>query len=399
MTDNAARAELRRSYAGPAFLSFGFRPFFLLAGIWAPVTLLVSLWMILGGEAPSVAWPAIDWHVHEMLFGYVAAAIAGFLLTAVPNWTGRLPVRGAPLLGLACLWGLGRLAMLVSGWIGLVAAAAVDLVFLVGLAVVAAREIVAGGNWRNLPIVSMIGLLVLANALFHAEVLGLVSSAGVAARFAIAVVTLLIALIGGRIVPSFTRNWLVARESQALPVPFGRFDKLSLVLTALACVVWIAAPDGPVTAVALAFAAVANGARFLRWQGHRTLREPLLFVLHLGYAWVPAGLALSAASAWSPAVPPVAGVHALTVGAMATMTLAVMSRAILGHTGRALKAPAGLTVSFVLITFAALCRMAVAVIPDGATALLALSAAAWIGAFVLFLLACGPMLFRPRTDG
>ena len=217
----------RRDYAGPALFSYGFRPFFLAAGAWAAFGILLWLPQYLGWFALPTAFGALDWHIHEMLYGYVAAAIAGFLLTAIPNWTGRLPVSGWPLAALAALWLAGRVAMLFSGRIGGVAAAAIDVSFLATLAAVAAREIVAGKNWRNLRVLAVLGVLVAGNIVYHAEVL----TAGAAVygvRIAIAAVVLLISLIGGRIVPSFTNNWLARNNPGRKPVPFARFDMAAI---------------------------------------------------------------------------------------------------------------------------------------------------------------------------
>jgi len=397
MITNAERAAARRGYAGPALFSLGFRPFFLLAGGWAPLALLLSLWMMFGNPGLPVAWAPVDWHVHELLFGYLAAAIAGFLLTAVPNWTGRLPVKGWPLAGLAVLWIAGRIAVLISEAIGPGATAALDLIFLTALFFVAAREIVLGRNWRNTPIVAAVALLLAANALFHAETAGLSEPFGGATRLGISVVTMLVALIGGRIVPSFTRNWLARQEDQALPAPFGRFDKLTLGLTLAALGLWTFLPDGAPTGTLLGLAAAANGVRLARWRGLATAGEPLLGVLHLGYLWIPVGLALLSLAVFFSDVPVVAGLHGLTAGAMATMTLAVMSRATLGHTGRDLTASPGLNTAFLLITLAAFSRIVAPLYADGYMPLVTLSAAAWVGAFVCFLLVCGPMMVRPRA--
>ncbi len=397
MTTNAERAAARRDYTGPALFSYGFRPFFLLAGLWAPLVLLISLWMMFGDADLPVAWGAVEWHVHEMLFGYLAAAIAGFLLTAVPNWTGRLPVHGRRLAALAGLWLLGRLAMLVSDWLGAAATAVFDIAFLAALCLVAAREIGLGKNIRNIPMVAALALLALANALFHAETAGVAPSEGTAIRLGIAVVAMLVALIGGRIVPSFTRNWLARDGTEDLPAPFSLFDKLTLALSLAALALWTAVPDGLAIGVLLAAAAVANAVRLARWRGVRTGAEPLLGVLHLGYLWIPIGLSLLAASAVAPAMPLAAGLHALSVGAMATMTLAVMSRATLGHTGRALTASQGLVTAFLLITLAAFSRVVAPLYDEGYLPLVTLSAAAWVGAFVCFLIVCAPMLLRPRV--
>lgn len=385
-----------RPFTGPAVFSQGFRPFFLLAGIWAVAALALSFGMFQGWIALPTAFGVVEWHYHEMLFGYVAAAIAGFLLTAIPNWTGGLPLQGAPLIGLVALWIAGRVAVMGSDWIGAGAAAVIDLGFLAVLGGVAARQIVSGRNWRNLPPVLAIALFLVCNALSHAVVLGLVDADGVARRGGIAVVVMLIVLIGGRIIPSFTRNWLAKRKAGALPARFNSFDRIALGTTVLALGYWTVAPDGTVAAALAALAAVVNLVRQMRWQGFATLPEPLLWVLHLGYLWIPVGLSLLAASHWWPSISSNGAVHALTVGAFGTMTLAVMSRATLGHTGRALTAGPGLTAAFVLVTCAALARVLASLFDAAYLPLLTIAAAGWIAAFLCYLMVCGKMFFAGR---
>lgn len=380
--------------AGPAFLSAGFRTFFFLAALWAMVALALALAQLFGGVALPTAADPVSWHAHEMLFGYLAAAIAGFLLTAIPNWTGRLPLSGRPLLGLALAWGAGRLAMASSAWIGALPAAGLDLLFPLALSIVVLREILAGRNWRNLPVGFAGPLLLIANGLFHAGLAGLLETPDLGLRLGIAVVTLLIALIGGRIIPSFTRNWLAKRKAARLPAPFGRYDVLTLVATLAALAAWLVAPSAPASGALLVAAGGLNLVRLLRWCGLATAPEPLLWILHLGYLWIPAGLLLSALSAFAAGIAPSAGLHALTVGAMATMTLAVMSRATLGHSGRPLRAGPGLTSAFCLITLAAVARLLASLVPDHTLALIGLSALAWFVAFALFLRVCGPLLLR-----
>ena len=236
-----AALQRRRDYTGPALFAYGFRPFFLAAGLWAALGILLWLPQYMGVFTLRTHFSALDWHIHEMLYGYVAATVAGFLLTAIPNWTGRLPVSGWPLACLALLWLAGRAAILLSAEIGGLAAALVDVSFLMALAAVAAREIVAGKNWRNLRVLIVLGVLILGNIVFHAEVL-LKGAAGYGNRIGIAAVILLISLIGGRIVPSFTNNWLTRNNPGRLPVPFSRFDMVTIVVSAIALLGWIAAP-------------------------------------------------------------------------------------------------------------------------------------------------------------
>src|SRR5262249_6369618 len=320
-----------RPYAGPALLPYGFRPFFLLGSIFAGCAVLAWLPAFYGELTISTAFVPRDWHVHEMIYGYAAARVTGFLLTAVPNWTGRLPVQGGSLAVLLALWLGGRIAVLLSAHIGWAAAAAIDLAFLAGVAAVVAREIVAGRNWGNLKVLGVISVLMAGNLAFplEAHVRG-VADYGI--RLGIAAVLMLIMIVGGRIIPSFTRNWLARENPGRLPAPFGRFDVASLAIGALALVMWIVLPFASVTAVALLVAAFAHPARLARWAGDRTLRDRLVVVLHAGYAFVPVGFLLVGLGALG-IVAPSAGIHAWTVGAIGTMTLAVMTRASLGHTG------------------------------------------------------------------
>jgi uncharacterized protein involved in response to NO len=386
-----------RAYAGPAILAQGFRPFFLLAGIWAPAVLPLFIAMVQGQTALPTAFDAVSWHYHEMLFGFVAAAMAGFLLTAIPNWTGRLPLQGTGLLGLVVLWLAGRVAVAVSGQIGVWPAALIDLTFLSALAAVTLREIVAGHNWRNLPIVAAVALFLLSNALSHAEAIGLVEAGGAARRCAIAVVIMLISLVGGRIVPSFTQNWLAKRDTAKLPAAYGRFDHATLAVALVALAVWALEPEGGVTIALVGLAAVLHLFRWARWRGYATFPEPLLWVLHLAYLWIPVGLGLLALSPLWPAMPPTAAIHALTAGAMGTMTLAVMSRAILGHTGRALHAGPTLTAAYLCITLAAVFRVLSPFWIELNWPMLFVAAGLWFAAFLLYLALCGPMLALRRA--
>jgi uncharacterized protein involved in response to NO len=206
-------------------LSAGFRPFFLIAGLWACFSMAVWILMLGGTIVLPTAFDPITWHFHELLFGFVAAAIAGFLLTAIPNWTGRLPLQGWPLGGLVLLWSAGRLAVAFSAWTGALPAMAVDLSFLIVFGAVVAREVLAGRNWRNLPILAALALLAVANAMIYAGLLGRTEWEQSGKRLAVAVVIMLIALIGGRIIPSFTTNWLRRQDVALLPVAFNRYDR------------------------------------------------------------------------------------------------------------------------------------------------------------------------------
>jgi uncharacterized protein involved in response to NO len=387
-----------RDYTGPAFLSIGFRPFFLGGAAWAAAAMVIWIGLLAGWWLVAGDYGAVPWHAHEFLFGYVGAVMTGFLLTVVPNWTGRLPVRGRPLLALFLLWLAGRAALLFSDTIGVVPAAAVDSLFLLTLAAVALREVLAGRNWRNLKVVAILGLFAATNILFHAEVIA-TGVADHAARAAIALVLILITLIGGRIIPSFTRNWLVKQGVARLPVPFGRFDAIAIVVAAAALLSWVAVPGAVATGVALLAAGAVQTLRLVRWAGAPTWREPLLLVLHIGYALVPLGFfAVGAAVLQPDVIPPSGALHVWTAGGMVLMTLAVMTRATLGHTGRELVAGGATWAIYLAAGVAMLTRVAAPALPEASTPLLHLAAAAWILGFSLFAVWYGQMLVRARVD-
>jgi uncharacterized protein involved in response to NO len=386
-----------RPYAGPALLSYGFRPFFLLGAVWAGAAVLAWLPMFYGELTISTAFAPRDWHIHEMLYGYVAAVVTGFLLTAVPNWTGRLPVQGTPLAMLLALWLAGRVAVTMSAHIGWLAAAVIDVAFLVAVAAVAAREIAAGRNWGNMKILVVLGVLIAGNVTFHLEAhLRGVADYGI--RVGIAALIALVMVIGGRIVPSFTRNWLARENPGRLPAPFGRFDVAALALSVLALVSWIAAPFAIVTGVVLLVAAAVQSVRLARWAGDRTARDRLVLVLHLGYAFVPVGFVLVGFGALG-IVAPSAGIHAWTAGAIGTMTLAVMTRASLGHTGHELRASWSTQSIYAAVLIAALARICAALEPSHIDALLHVAAFAWAAAFLGFAVTYGPLLMAPRQIG
>jgi uncharacterized protein involved in response to NO len=379
---------------GPALLSYGFRPFFLFGAVYAGLAVLAWMPVFTGTLELMTAFAPRDWHVHEMLYGYVPAIVAGFLLTAIPNWTGRLPLQGRPLAVLVLAWLAGRAAVNLSALTGWAAAAAIDASFLVLVAAAAAREIAAGRNWRNLKVVVLVSLLAAGNIAFHLEA-HFAGTAEYATRAGLAVVIMLITLIGGRIVPSFTRNWLVRENPGRLPAPFGRFDIGVVAVSAATLALWVALPLATVTGIGLVFAGLLNMVRLARWAGDRTLRDRLVLVLHVAYAFVPLGLLLLGCAVFGH-VPEAAGIHAFGGGAIGTMTLAVMTRASLGHTGRALVASAATQTIYAAVVAAALLRIAAALLPEIAITLLSLSAAAWAVAFVGFGLVYGPLLALPR---
>lgn len=391
-----ATMQKLRDYKGPALLSHGFRPFFLFGAVYAGVMIPLWLAVFAGHLSLPLEFAPRDWHVHEMLFGYVGAVVAGFLLTAVPNWTGRLPIQGVPLAVLFSSWVAGRLAVTFGGWVAWQIALAVDATFLMLLAAAAAREIAAGRKWNNLKVVAIISLLALVNVAFHLEV-HLYGAAEYSTRAGIALVVTLVCVIGGRIVPSFTRNWLARRTPGRLPVSFNRFDAIVMIVGICAMILWVYEPTGGLTAGALTAAGLLHLARLVRWAGERTFSDRLVLILHVAYGFVPAGFFLSALASID-LVAQGAGVHAWTGGAIGSMTIAVMTRASLGHTGQALKASALVQAVYAAIVVAALARVCAALEPIHAVPLLTASGIAWMFAFFGFAVAYAPLLCRAKRS-
>jgi len=384
-----------RQFDGPALFRQGFRPFFLAAGLWAFLALALWLSTLAGALTVPTAFSPVAWHAHELIFGFAVASIAGFLLTAIPNWTGRMPLQGLRLAALFGLWIVGRIAMATSALIGPVLAAVLDLSFLVALLAVVVREIVAGRNLRNLPMPMALAVLILANLLTHMEATAYAMTGAIGQRLGIATVILLISLIGGRIIPSFTRNWMMKRDETRLPVEFSPFDRFCLILTVAALGAWVAGVKGPVLGVLAIVAGALGFIRLARWRGHRTLYEPLVWSLHAGFLWVPVGLSLLGVGVFFPTlIPSPAGVHALTAGAIGSMTLAVMTRATLGHTGRTLSADSWTTVIYGLVAVGAILRVAAPLVPHGYLLLLWGSGSLWAAAFGLFAIRYGSILSR-----
>ncbi|QDL96393.1 NnrS family protein [Rhodopseudomonas palustris] len=371
-------------------LSAGFRPFFLLGAIFAAVAVLLWLPVYHGDLTLQTAFAPRDWHVHEMLYGYLPAVITGFLLTAIPNWTGRLPLQGAPLGTLVLAWLAGRLAVTFSADTGWLAALLVDALFLLLVALAALREIIAGRNWRNLNVVALLTLLLVGNVAFHLEA-RVGGSADYSIRIGIAVVIMLISLIGGRITPSFTRNWLVRANPGRLPQPFNKLDMVIVAFGGLALVLWVALPLSPISGSALLIAGVLHLVRLGRWAGDRTVGEKLLLVLHVGYLFIPLGFLLTSAAAFG-LIPVSAGIHAWMVGGAGVMTLAVMTRASLGHTGQQLTASLPTQGIYLAAVFAVAARIAAVLLPAWSDPLLHLSALGWAVAFLGFALSYGPTL-------
>ncbi|MFP5393209.1 MAG: NnrS family protein [Gammaproteobacteria bacterium] len=378
-------------YAGPAWLALGFRPFYLLAAIFAATS--VPLW--LGTLQGWLRAPHIDlnWHMHEMLFGFVMAVVIGFLYTAGRNWTGLWTPRGAGLAAIAGLWIAGRVAMLAGAT---PLAAAIDLAFIPVAAWPLYRVLARSGNRRNMVMLVMLALLMLANAAFHAIRQGwLAASPMQPLHAAIIVIVVIEAIIGGRIIPNFTANAIAGVK----PVPNITLDKNCMILTAFAGVAWALQLPAAAAAPFALGAAVAQAWRLSLWKPWCTLRHPLLWIMHLSYAWIPAGFVLLALAECG-VVPMSAAVHVLALGALAGLIVGMITRTALGHTGRPLKAERVDTAMYVLIQLGTVARVAAALVPGSLyMPLLLVAGACWCATFVVYVAVYGPRLCQPRLDG
>jgi uncharacterized protein involved in response to NO len=385
----------------PVLFASGFRPFFLLAGVHGCAFLLFWL-AVLAGWLPGPLWLIpMWWHGHEMLFGFVGAAIAGFLLTAVPVWTGSRPLTGAGLAAVVGLWLTGRLAMMGTGFLPPWVPAVLDLAFFPTVASVLAPGLVAARRARNYGFVPILLALFAANAMIHFQVLGLPGGrADLGVRLAVDLVMLLVVIIGGRIIPTFTGNAL-RRAGVAAEIRSRRWVELLVIPAVLTFVASdLLVPRTAASGLLALLAASALLVRMVGWQSLRTRGDSLLWSLHLGYLWVPLGLLCLGLSDLTQLVPRASGIHALTAGAFGTMILTVMSRVALGHTGRELVAPPGIAVAYALITIGALIRtVGPALLPVASLPVLIASGLCFAAAFALFTAIYAPVLTSARVDG
>ncbi|MES1943548.1 NnrS protein superfamily [Salinisphaera sp. PC39] len=384
----------------PILLAYPFRPFFLLAALYAAVGVLAWVGYLFGGWPLSLGDAPVRWHAHEMLLGFLPAAITGFLLTAMTNWTGAPPLAGRGLLALVALWLAGRAAMWTGTWLPAWLVAAVDLAYLPVLAIYIARVLLRYGNRRNLFLAGVIGLFALANLLFHLQALGWTATAIAGERLALNLITLLMVVIAGRITPAFTANWLrIHGEDPDVVQRLPNLDRAAIAATALMIPVDLI-PGLPLAGALLALAAsVANGARLTLWSGWHVWREPLLWILHLGYLWIVAALLLKGLQPFADGIIPTAWIHAVTAGAAGTLIMGVMTRVSLGHTGRALSLPPFGLGMYAAVLAAGLLRVAAALGLLDYRLGVSASALAWAVGFGLFVIAYWPILSRPRADG
>jgi uncharacterized protein involved in response to NO len=383
-------SEKLRAWQGPAIFSFGFRPFFLFGAVWVVVAMVLWLASMAGLITLPTRFDPVSWHAHEFLFGYLGAIVAGFLLTAVPNWTGRLPLVGWPLAALFALWVTGRAAVLFSAHIPVAVAIIVDLAFPIVLGAMILREIIAGKNWRNLVVLGLLSVFTLANALFHVEAtLGGYAAQGMSLRLGVATSLMMISVIGGRIIPSFTRNWLARTNIAARPAPpMQRFDKLVLLASLPVLAGWVLYPAATLTSVALVAFGAAHVARLTRWQGHRTLSEPLVWVLHAAYAFIPLGAFALGFDQLLGNLGTAGAQHLWMLGAIGAMTLAVMTRATLGHTGQTLIANRATVLIYICLFASAFTRLCAPLWLEASY----VAGVLWLVAFSGFVAAYGPSL-------
>ena len=391
----APAAPRAQPLAGLPVLRLGFRPFYLGAAAFAVLSIPLWVAIVLGKVALPMRLPPLLWHAHEMLFGFAAAVILGFLLTAGKAWTGLATPRGATLAALALLWLAARAAALVAPY---PLYAALDMLLLPLVAGLLTAVLLRAGNRRNLPLAGMLLLLAGTNAVFHLGSLGLVDVAPMAALHAgLALIVMLETVMGGRVIPAFTLSATPGLKLHLRP----RLEMPTVALTALGLAGWVLAPPGPFPAAVLGLAAALQLHRLLSWRPFVTRGRPILWVLHAAYAWIPVGLALLALAALG-LVSVSAGIHALAVGATGGLVIGMITRTARGHTGRPLQVSKAEVAAYALVLAAALLRALVPLIAPGSVpsaAPLIAAAVAWCGAFALYLWVFTPWLMSTRLDG
>ena len=388
--------QKRTPPTGYAPFALGFRPFFLAAGLFA--VLLLGLWLlVLRGWIDTGSLPPAVWHGHEMLFGFTVAVIAGFLLTAVQNWTGLRTPSGTPLAALFLLWLAGRVIFLVPD-IPAGLAAAVDMLFLPVLALVLALPLVKVKQLHNYPFPLMLLALTAANALVHMEALGWTTdTATLGLHLAAYVVVVMVVVMGGRVIPSFTEN----RLQQGFKAKRGRIRDTGAILATLAALAsTLFAPSGFLTTLLCGLASMLHFVRLIGWHERRLWSVPLLWILHLGYAWIVLGFALLALFGAGLTAAGSSALHAFTAGGIGVLTLGMMARVSLGHSGRMLESAPAMTLAFVAVNLAALIRVAMPLLfPAAYVQGIEWAGLAWMLAFSIFVAVYAPILLRPRVDG
>ena len=381
-------------------LSIGLRPFFFLGAVWAAFAMAIWIAILGGTISLPINIDPVSWHAHEFLFGYLGAIIAGFLLTAIPSWTGRPPVAGLKLALLVLIWVSGRIVFSVSEFLTPSIVAAVDLLFPITLAIIVTYEIIAGQSWRNLVVVVALLAFVIANAIFHFETnRGDYGAQGFGLRLGLAAALMQISAIGGRVIPAFTQNWMKKTGRENYPAkPMGRFDIITLVVMLVCMMCWVIWPDQTSSGYALLIAGIFQSIRLVRWSGFSTVSNPLLFILHIGYAFIPLGAVFVGISILFPdLLSQAASQHLWMAGAIGAMTLALMTRATLGHSGRELRAGLGTIILYLGIIGATVSRFIAELLPLDPMVMYSLSAFLWIASFLGFAILYFPILIGLPT--
>lgn len=384
-------SEPQNPPSGFALFRLGFRPFFLFGaifGLFALSTLI--LWLSGGVHVPS-RWDAVLWHQHEMLFGYAGAIIAGFLLTAVPNWTGHPTLKGTSLVLLVGLWIAGRIAVFLSAYLPPLLVGVVDSCFFLACALGILPALVKSRNKRNYFFILLLSLMALANSLTH------MGSAKIGILIARDIVILMMVIVGGRVIPFFTEKALGISIKRS-----ARIERFTPIVTIAALALEVAGVNPVMIGIAFLLPAIANGWRLSQWQSLKTLHVPLLWVLHSGYAWLVLGAALKAAHylLGEELVASSVGTHAFTAGGIGVLTLGMMARVSLGHSGRALEVGTPMLIAFLCINLAAICRVfGVWLLPELTMQWFEIAGLCWLLAFGIFVIIYTPILIRPRADG
>jgi uncharacterized protein involved in response to NO len=383
-----------------ALFAYGFRPFFLGAALQAVVAIPLWLLALEGLGADFHGMQPLQWHIHEMLFGFVGAAAAGFVLTAVPNWTTRRGYFGPPLMALFALWLAARITInpfiTVPLWVPFL----FDVFFIPALIGLILPSLVRSRNRKNYMIAGMLGLYGLANILCWLELMGWAHGtwdSGVTLGFDL--VLLLVTVIGGRIVPSFTSSSL-HRQGVEIQLPVNTWlDRAAILLTALLLFAHQFSDGNIAVAGIAAAAAVAHTIRWIRWQGWRTFDDPLLWILHVAYLWIPIALCLQVTFLLTGSVYASAWRHAYSAGVFSCMIMAVMSRAALGHTGRPLVAAKTMVFGYIALIFAGICRVLAPAFSENYQMVIDIAGGLWMLAFGIYLFIYTPILIKPRIDG
>ena len=406
MTEPIASGSERSAITrGQAFFSYGFRTFFLIAGFYGATAMAIwALWFALLDVASALVsdLPLLpqQLHAHEMIFGYTTAVIAGFLLTAIPSWTNASPLQGTGLKILLAIWLAGRVAIACSPWVPIEVVTFFDLLFVPALMVPATLGLMQKPAPRNLIFLGLLTFFWLGNLLAYSELLGWTLN-GIATGHLLALDTtiLLISIVAGRVTPSFTLNVLRSEGHDRLPLSYPLLDGAAIISVAAVLVADLIWPGEWVTGAVAVLASIVNLVRLFLWRGFATRHSPILWILHVSYLWIVIGLALKGASLLSGLFDDVAAMHALWVGGVGGMTIGVMSRAALGHTGRPLKAPQPIVIAYVLISVAAVLRITGAIfLVDYYVSLMIAAALIWTFAFSLFVWIFWPILTTPGLN-